>query len=371
MQSRQKRRFILVSIVPPSCPRKQAEEELEELKSLVDTYGGADVIEIIQRRSHPDGKTYVGSGKAQAIAHLVGRKRIDVVVINAIVNPTQLFNIQKLCWTANPLIEIWDRADLILHIFQNHARTAEAKLQIELARMRHMGPRIYGLGMSFSQQAGGIGTRGLGETNVELMKRHWRDEMRRVRDRLESMAQNRRRQLGRRRDLGLRTVSIVGYTNAGKTTLFNLLTGKDKLSRDILFATLESTVGRLYDPDKGNRILVSDTIGFIQNLPPSLIDAFKSTLMESMHADLLLHVIDASDPRMDDKIAVVERILADLKLQEKKKFYVFNKSDLVDEERLSFITKKYSSFSPKFISVIEGTGIKNLYHEIRAAAAGN
>lgn len=360
----QKQRFILVSLVPPSCPKKQAQDELEELKSLVDTYGGADVIDIIQRRAHPDGKTYIGSGKAQAIASLVGRKRIDVVVVNGIVNPTQLFNIQKLCWPVQPLIEVWDRVDLILHIFNNHAQTAEAKLQIELARMRHMGPRIYGLGKSFSQQGGGVGTRGLGETNVELMKRHWKEEMRRVQKRLDQMVQNRQRQVDRRRDLGLRTISIVGYTNAGKTSLFNILTGKEKLARNILFATLDSTVGVLYGHEKDRRIVMSDTIGFIQNLPPSLIEAFKTTLMEAVNADLLLHVIDASDPKFEEKIHTVEDILRELGIGNKRKKYVFNKIDRIEENELSKIKEKYCIFSPSYISVHTGSGVVELYREI-------
>lgn len=369
MSSQQKKRFILVSLVPPSCPKKDAEEDLAELKSLVDTYGGADIIDIIQRRARPDGNTYIGSGKAQAIASLVGRKRIDVVLVNGIVNPTQLFNIQKLCWPSNPLIEIWDRVDLILHIFANHAQTAEAKLQIELASMRHMGPRIYGLGKSFSQQGGGVGTRGQGETNIELMKRHWRQEMKRVRERLSQMVEVRERQLERRRDLGLKTISIVGYTNAGKTSLFNLLTGKEKLAKNILFATLDSTVGRLYNPGNHQEVALSDTIGFIQNLPPSLIDAFRSTLMESVHADILLHVIDAADPKMEEKIKVVEDILAGLGLQHKPRIYVFNKIDLKDSDSAKELEGKYRQFTPHFVSVREGTGIKDLYYFLKEKAA--
>lgn len=366
MAPHKKQRFILVSIVPSSCPKAQAQEELIELKSLVDTYGGADVVDIIQRRARPDGKTYIGSGKAEAIANIVGRKRIDVVVINAVVNPTQLFNIQKLCWVTNPLIQVWDRIDLILHIFDNHAATSEAKLQIELARMRHMGPRIYGLGSSFSQQGGGIGTRGLGETNIELMKRHWRDEIRRTRAKLENIEETRNRQLERRRNLGLKTISIVGYTNAGKTSLFNLLTGKEKLAQNILFATLDSTVGNLYDPGQEKRIVMSDTIGFIQNLPPSLIEAFRSTLIESIHADLLLHVIDASDPKVMEKIKVVEDILFELGLRDKKKIYVFNKVDLIDEDKLSELLIKYSAFSVFPISIRTGKGIKQLYLNLKS-----
>jgi len=358
---RPKQKFILVSVVPPTHSTYEAQEDLDELKSLVDTYGGADVVDVIQRRSHPHGGTYIGSGKAEEIAQMVEAKKIDVIVINAIVNPTQLYHIQQLCWPHNPDIEVWDRVDLILHIFLNHASSSEAKLQIKLARMRHMGPRIYGLGESFSQQGGGVGTKGLGETNVELMKRHWRNEMKEVQDKLKEMEKGRLTQVQRRHDLGLPTVSIVGYTNAGKTSLFNLLTGKKKLEANILFATLDSSVGKMYDRAHSREIVISDTIGFIKNLPPDLIEAFKSTLMESIHADLLLHVIDITDPKMDEKIQVVLEILAGLKLHNKPQIFVFNKIDQSNKEVLTQTVKKYGSFSPFCISVHTGEGIKNLY----------
>ena len=178
------------------------------------------------------------------------------------------------------------------------------------------------------------------------------------------MEQLRTTQVKRRKDLGFKTVSIIGYTNAGKTSLFNLLTGKKKTEADVLFATLDSAVGHMYDRVNTRQIAVSDTIGFIQNLPPALIDAFKSTLMESIHADLLIHLIDISDPKMQEKIMVVESILSDLKLQEKPKMYVFNKVDRLDKKSITELSNLYSAFSPQFISVHEGTGIKNLYYAI-------
>lgn len=359
--SNQKLKFVLVSIVSPAHTKYEAEEDLQELKSLVNTYGGADVVDIIQRRARPHGGTYIGSGKAEEIAQMVSEKKIDVIVINAIVKATQLYHIQQLCWPYNPNIEVWDRVDLILHIFQNHATSSEAKMQIRLASMRHMGPRIYGLGESMSQQGGGVGTKGLGETNVELMKRHWKEEMREVQSKLREMEKGRLQQVQRRHDLGLPTISIVGYTNAGKTSLFNLLTGKKKLEADILFATLDSSVGKMYDREHAREIVISDTIGFIKNLPPDLIEAFKSTLMESIHADLLLHVIDTSDPKMEEKIQVVQEILKGLKLQNHPQIYVFNKIDQIDKIKLSEIAKKYRTFTPKFISVHTGEGIKDLY----------
>ena len=267
-------------------------------------------------------------------------------------------------WDVNPQIEVWDRIDLILHIFEQHANTAEAKLQIELARMRHMGPRIYGMGSVLSRQGGGIGTRGIGETNTELMKRHWRNEMKTVQEKLERLARECNHQLERRREIGFRTASIIGYTNAGKTTLFNLLTGKRKTTRDALFATLDSSVGKLYLPTLKQEVMVSDTIGFIQKLPAKLIDAFKSTLMESISADILLHVIDASDILMHDKIHVVEDVVREMHIDEKPTIYVFNKMDQASPSIRTDMEDVFSQYKPQFISTKTGAGIDELVRTI-------
>jgi GTP-binding protein HflX len=364
-----KKRFILVDVVPPNIYREDAEKDLNELISLVDTYGGATIVRVIQRRSNPDPSTYVGSGKSVELAEIVKNEKIDGVVLNAIVKPGQLFNLRKVLWPSNNRIEVWDRVDLILHIFNKHAHTAESKLQIELASMRHMGPQIYGLGGTLlSRQGGGIGTRGIGETNIERMKRHWRSEMKEVKNKLEKLQRNRERQLENRREQGLKTVSIVGYTNAGKTTLFNVLTKKEKLEADVLFATLDSAVGKLYLPEKQRyaNFLISDTIGFIQNLPPELIDAFKSTLMESVHADLLLHVIDISDPKMHEKITIVENILNELGVVHKKKIYVFNKIDAVQSYNKDEVTTRYNDYSPLFVSAKSREGVPELIQRLES-----
>ncbi len=361
-----KQRFILLDVVLPNVYKEEAEKNLSEVISLVDTYGGATIVRVIQRKAHPDPSTYIGSGKSQEVAEIVKNEDIDIVVVNSIVNPSQLFNLQKIFWAHNNAIQVWDRVDLILHIFNKHAHTAEAKLQIELASMRHMGPRMYGLGGTLlSRQGGGIGTRGIGETNVERMKRHWRKEMKEVKDKLEKVTRNRERQLENRRREGFKTVSIVGYTNAGKSTLFNLLTRKEKLAADVLFATLDSAVGKLYTKGAYTDILISDTIGFIQNLPPQLIDAFKSTLMESIHADVLLHVIDIADPKMHEKIATVEQILTGLGLDQKSKVYVFNKIDEVNSFDIEAITKRYGEFHPQFVSAQNKDGVEELITEIQ------
>lgn len=362
MQQIGKKKFILIDVVPPIIKKEEAEKNLGEMLSLIDTYGGGSVVKIIQRRAHPHPGTYIGSGKALEVADLIKEHKIDAVILNAIVETTQLYRLQQLFWKSNPNIQVWDRVDLILHIFDKHARTAEAKLQIELASMRHMGPRMYGLSGQLGRQAGGIGGRGIGETNVELMKRHWRDQMKKTKDKLEGMVKNRQKQLNRRREIGYKTISIVGYTNAGKTTLFNKLTKKEKLEKNVLFATLDSATGNLYLPESNKRLLISDTIGFIQNLPAELIDAFKSTLMESVNADLLLHVIDASDPDMYQKIHTVETILRDLGMEDKPSFYVFNKTEEAHETFLTELKMQYAKKNPHFISAKTGIGIDTLIH---------
>lgn len=361
MATARKLRFILVDVVPPNVRREEAVNRLNEMVSLIDTFGGATVVKIIQRRASPDSHTYVGSGKAEEIADIIRSGAIDGLVINDIVKPGQLFNLQKMYWDLKHDIQVWDRVDLIINIFDKHAHTAEAKLQIKLARMRHMGPRIFGLGGSvLSRQGGGIGTRGIGETNTELMKRHWRTEMAKVEAELKKLEAGREQQLRRRKQLGFRTLAIVGYTNAGKSTLFNMVTGKVKRAEDKLFATLDSTVGKLFLPEFGSEVLVSDTIGFIQNLPTNLVKAFKSTLMESIDADILLHVIDAADPKMYEKISAVEHVLEELGIRTKPTVYVFNKIDQLSRLELLAILEHYRQYTPQLISAQTGIGIPEL-----------
>src|SRR3989344_3151781 len=218
------KRFMLVGLVPPRQDKEKTLSDFEETQSLVRTYGGRVFAAVSQNSSRGDHETYIGHGKAQEISEELNDNAIDVVVINGNLKPGQLFALQNFFDEKRPGIHVWDRIDLILEIFAKHASTAEAKLQIKIAAMRHMGPRIYGMGMVLSQQAGGIGTRGIGETNTELMQRHWRNEMGKVKKQLAKIQKNRSQQLDRRKRDGLSAISIVGYTNAGKTTLFNELT---------------------------------------------------------------------------------------------------------------------------------------------------
>lgn len=358
------KRVLLASIIPQKLTSEDALVELEELQSLVEAFGGEVVDLVVQRREVHTKGHYLGRGKVEEIAEHILEHNVDIVVLNAIVIPGHLFDMKKILRKKKPDIEVWDRVDLILEIFSQHANTAESRLQIELAAMRHMGPRIYGMGYVLSRQGGSIGTRGIGETNTELMQRHWRNQIKKVQDKLEKLAKERERQMERRRKMGKQTVSIIGYTNAGKTSLFNLLTKKEKLVENQLFATLDSSVARLFLPDTQEEVLLSDTIGFIRNLPAKLIDAFKSTLMESLHADLLLHVIDASDPQMQKKIKTVEDVLWDLGVHYKNRIYVFNKIDAPLTLSRETLVKEYGQYSPQFISVAKDQGIDRLLSQI-------
>lgn len=368
MQKLQMFRSIIIDVVSPNINVPEAERNLIELKSLIKTYGSIDVGHIIQHRTRPDKDTFIGSGKVQELIEMVSNKKIDILILNAIVKPTQLFHLTEQLWAANPNIKVWDRVDLILHIFEKHAQTTEARLQIEIAKMHHMGPRIYGLGGTyFSRQGGGIGSKGVGETNIERMKRHWRTLIKKKEDELKKQLEHRKEQVDHRKELGVRHVALVGYTNAGKTALFNVLTGRNKLSEDVLFATLSSTVGRLKGIGYASNLLVSDTIGFIQNLPPSLIQTFKSTLLDVIHADLILHVVDISDELRNRKIDVVQEIIHEIGAGKIPQILVFTKSDLLPEERwgeFAEVKKKYSPFQTLFISSKEEINIKKLMNTI-------
>ncbi len=361
---RESKRFLLISIIPRSLSDTDALTDLQEAKSLIESYGGILVDLIIQRREVHDKGSYIGEGKMQEASRLIKEKVIDVVVLNSVIKPGQIYEMKTDFQKDVRYIEVWDRVDLILNIFAKHAQTKEASLQIELAAMRHMGPRIYGMGMELSRQRGGIGARGIGETNTELMKRHWHVRMKAVRDKLEKLTNEKRQKLAHRRRIGMKTVSLVGYTNAGKTSLFNILTKKDKLVKDALFVTLDSAVGRMFLSGCRKEILVSDTIGFINNLPTQLIDAFKSTLMESIYADVLIHVIDASDKDMHSKISIVESILLELGLKNKRRIYVFNKIDMINKIDKKTMVDLYSDNSLCYISAKTRVGIPELVKTI-------
>lgn len=367
-----KPRAVLIDVIPPSMSEKTAKRRLMELEQLTKTYGGIVIVKLIQKRGTPDYRTYVGTGKLEEIIEMAREEHVEVLIINNLLKPGQMFNVNEALRKAKLNMQAWDRVDLILKIFDRHAKTAEAKLQIKLAAIRHMGPRIFGMGMELMQQTGGTGTRGgQGETNTELMKRHLFEQEQRIKRDLERVSTAREGHRKRRDRVGLKTVSVVGYTNAGKSSLLNALTKKGAYVANALFATLDTHVGKIWIPSpdpslggRGSEILISDTIGFIQDLPPELIDAFRSTLDETVDADLLLHVIDVSDKHVHEKIEEVEAILKQIKADTIPKIYVFNKMDLVKRKPAKINRKEYAVFTPMFVSAHTGAGLSELKAEI-------
>lgn len=358
--------FLLLDVVIPHLTIKDQNKRLQELIDLTATYGKGDVVKIVQQKIHPDPATYIGSGKLhEVLTTIIPEFKITTIVANEILKPKQLFNIKQALWDTYPDIDVWDRVDLILHIFKNHARTAESQLQIELASMRHMGPRIYNLSGMLGRQRGGRGSvSGSGETNTREMQTHWKKSIATVEKKLEKLEQHQMRQMQRRRELGFQTVSIVGYTNAGKSTLFKRLSGKQAYIKDELFATLDSTTAKLYLTTSQRSVLISDTIGFIRDLPPELIAAFKSTLLETIHADILVHVVDASDPDLESKIHTVNDTLAEINASDTPTIIVFNKIDKATEMTKGKLEHLIEMYTPIFISATSGEGIANLIKRI-------
>lgn len=351
-------RAILIDIVPPGLGAKTEARRLEELKALTTTYGGIVVVSIIQRRAVPNYRTYIGSGKLEEIIQQAKRDDVKLLILNNALKPRQMFALEEALRPHG--LRAWDRVDLILKIFDAHAKTAEAKLQIKLAAIRHMGPRIYGMGLELMRQAGGIGGRGgKGEANTEIMKRHLADQERQVRKELDRLSTSRANQRMRRGRQGFPTVSVVGYTNAGKSSLVHALTKKKTHVEDALFATLDTRLGRLRTDD-GQILLLSDTIGFIQDLPPTLVDAFRSTLDETVEAELILHVIDASDEHHERKIVEVLDILKSIGADGVPMIFVFNKTDAAKHINQKKIRETYKEYEPQFVSCLNGKGLPEL-----------
>lgn len=372
-------RTILLDIAPKDSALLawySLDDRIAEFEKLVSTYRGIVVLQTLQKRDEPDYTTYVGKGKLDEVLNLSVELRADVLIIGNILKPRQIFAIIQEVEKRKLKLQVWDRVDLILKIFQLHAKTPEAKLQIQLASLKHMGPRIFGMGMELDRQGGGGGAanKGIGETNTEIMKRHLREMERKTKEKIDHYRKVRvQNRLGRKR-MNATTVGIVGYTNAGKSTLMNALTDKGVYEKDELFATLGTSVGRLklpqsaYIDQEGNftsrpDILIYDTIGFIRDLPPELIDAFSSTLEESLSCDLLLQVVDASDVHIADRISVTDEILARIGASQPR-WYVFNQTDKCTPAQIKKLKADYRHLKPLFVSARTGEGIEELKAKI-------
>lgn len=327
-------RAVLIALSTPDVTRSQVQEHLDELELLADTAGAETIFKIIQDRSRIDPAFYIGKGKAEEIAQLIDLNDINLVVFDEDLTATQVRNLEKLFQK-----KILDRSGLILDIFASHAQTREAKTQVELAQLEYMLPRLTRAWTHLSKQYGGIGTKGPGETQIETDRRIIRSRISKLKANLKKIeAQQITKSAGRKSFL---TATLVGYTNAGKSTLLNRLTNAGVLAEDKLFATLDSTT-RSFEIDKNKKILISDTVGFIRKLPHHLVASFKSTLNVVRDADLILHVVDISHEAFEDHIKTVDDTLKDLNSEKKFKIMVFNKIDALEEkERIDYVTNKY------------------------------
>ena len=335
IQNNKVERAILVALNTKEIKREMVEEHLEELEELAVTAGAETVIKIIQDKYSADPAFYIGKGKAEELASLVEINDIDLVIFDDDLSAVQIRNLERLINR-----KIVDRSALILDIFASRAKTKEAKTQVELAQLQYLLPRLTRAWTHLSKQYGGIGTKGPGETQIETDRRIIRDRISHLKEKLHKIELERTIQSSGRADL-IR-ISLVGYTNAGKSTLFNLLTKSEVFAEDKLFATLDSTT-RVYNINK-QKLLLSDTVGFIRKLPPHLIASFKSTLNEVRSADIILHMVDLAHPYFADHIEVVEDTLADLGCKDKSQLKIFNKVDIVkDKSKIEFVRNRYEN----------------------------
>ncbi len=341
-------------------PGLNAEESLVEFRELVMSAGGEVAAELLQRRPKPDPATLVGSGKVEEIAGVAASAEADLVLFDHDLSPTQLRNLEA----ALPC-RVLDRTQLILDIFARHARTREGQLQVELAQLEYMLPRLTGRGKAMSQLGGGIGTRGPGETQLETDRRRIQRRIDQLKRDLEAVRRVRRQQRQRREAVPVPTVALVGYTNAGKSTLFNCLTGAGVLQSSKMFATLDPKLRAIQLPSK-RRVLLSDTVGFIRNLPHTLVTSFRATLEEVEQAEVLLHICDAASTYGDEQKSQVEKVLGELDSLSKPRIEVLNKIDLLDEEHRHVLESR-SHIGLVAVSARYGEGMDRLLEAIDAA----
>ena len=315
-----------MSVRTPRDDEHECEASLEELGRLLETAGGELCAEVVQLRESPDARTYIGSGKLSEIRDICENSGASLVIFDGELSPAQIKNAED----AIGDVTVIDRPMLILDIFALHAQTGEGKLQVELAQLRYTIPRLSGHGTEMSRLGGGIGTRGPGETKLESDRRHIRRRIAALEEQIKEMEKNRMVQREKRDKSGIFRIAVAGYTNAGKSTLLNYLTGAGILAEDKLFATLDPTT-RKYELQSGVQILLTDTVGFIRNLPTQLIKAFRSTLEEVMYCDAILIVADASDPEYESQLSVTEQLINELGASDKPVIYAFNKCDVREE----------------------------------------
>ena len=356
-------RAVLVSAPHRTQSSDQVEEHVEELRRLTDTAGGTVVAEVTQRISAPTPSHYVGKGKVDEIASTVSLSGADLVIFDEELSPVQGMNLEKAIG-----VRVMDRAELILDIFATRARSREAKLQVELAQLEYLLPRLTRMWSHLSRIRGGIGLRGPGETQLETDRRLIRTRIRDLKAKLKGVAADRATR--RKQRAGAFRAALVGYTNAGKSSLLQSLSGADLFVEDRLFATLDSAT-RQIEADIGLDILVTDTVGFIRKLPHHLVASFRSTLEEAREADVLLVTVDSAHPDWEDHLEVVREVLADLDLLDQPQALVFNQIDRLSPEDLEALRARVRSFEPYssiFVSAMTPDGAEPLRNHLVALA---
>ena len=348
----ERQRALLIGLIRSANDRARGESSLDELGLLTDTAGSEPVISELVRRERPDPATFIGKGKLSELVGISKAEDIDVVVFDNELSPAQQRNLHIAFQC-----DVVDRVALILDIFAQHAHTKEGMMQVELAQYRYRLPRLRGKGTELSRLGAGIGTRGPGETKLETDRRRILDRVRKIETELKNAKRSRATQSKRRKSSGDPVVAIVGYTNAGKSTLFNRLTDAGVLVEDRLFATLDSTVRKLELPH-GHTALLSDTVGFVRDLPHELVEAFRSTLEEAADADLLVHLVDASDADPDHQVSSVREVLVEIGAADVDEVIVYNKIDAISDAQLARLQELHPA--AEFISAQTGAGIPDL-----------
>jgi GTP-binding protein HflX len=354
-------RAAIVGLITASSRRLQAERSLDELAGLADAAGATVVLRMSQERPKPDPSTFLGSGKLHTLAAACDEADVDVVIFDNELSPAQLREIESRVQR-----KVLDRTQLILDIFARRARTREGKWQVELAQLQYLLPRLAGSGTALSRLGGGIGTRGPGETKLETDRRRIRQRIQQISAAIDDVRRRRAQLRERRQKQSIPTVSLVGYTNAGKTTLFNLLTRETAEANDALFVTLDPLVRRVRLPDR-RELLVSDTVGFIERLPHTLVAAFRATLEEVTEADLVLHVIDAASPEREGHVAAVRAVLDEIGAGDVERLDLYNKCDLLDPSELRRL--RQADPAALYVSARTGEGRGELLETITSRLA--
>ncbi len=362
------RRAILVSAYSKK-DEDEATVSLEELKRLLETANGTLEGVVTQVREKPDGRTFIGKGKMAELSDMIRATGAEVVIFDTELSPVQIKIIED---ELDGAVSVIDRSMLILDIFAAHATSAEGRLQVELAQLKYTAPRLMGKGRQMSRLGGGIGTRGPGESKLEIDRRRMKSRIKSLEDAIERVAAVRATQRSSRERGGIPCCAVVGYTNAGKSTLLNKLTDANILSEDKLFATLDPTT-RQYVLPSGKKILLTDTVGFIRNLPHHLISSFKSTLDEAVFADVLIIVCDASDENLPSQMEVTRNTLSELGAVAKPTLVVFNKCDALRDEGQLMTLKRLSSGADEkcvFISALTGEGVEDFSSSLEELIRG-